>query len=563
MLLPALLAWTAACNSPAATDSETSTSSSSETSATATTTGTETGTTETGTSGDPLEGIERDEGFFHNFDQGIECVYAETLRPETREQVQAVVAWAASQGTKVKVVSSPLSHSENEIICPDESGIQINVSKMNQVLELDAEARTIKVEPGIQMGAMGDALAEAGLAMRIHLPLRDFTAAGIIATGAHNSSLVYPAGIHDSVVGLEIIDGAGELRTLTGDDARHAAVHLGWLGAVVSVTFEAVPMFKTAYSLEKGDDANLEDEILDLAAAHDYVSFSWFPAQAGYSMGYHDIVPVDTPGDANSTSWHSSPAEQLGFVEVIALVSNDPNGEETICSVEASRLADKAVGHEENGMVVEAPVGFVNKMFQSTCVDLECPWHAGGQAFNPELAIPAEQLPAWINRVKEINAAKPTCFPINGIVIRFSKGSDSWMGSNAGADVAYVEWHIPRHPDPAQNEHFSDMYDEIFQMTLEEFDARPHWAKNYWSTFAGLDRSKYAGWDQFDALRADFDPQGLFVNPFSELSYGDLPLELEPGCAIDRSCICEDDSHCGVGHECVPGLVFTDARVCR
>ncbi|HJK90204.1 MAG TPA: D-arabinono-1,4-lactone oxidase [Polyangiaceae bacterium LLY-WYZ-15_(1-7)] len=514
--------------------------------------------------GDAAPPVDEGEPTHQSFDRGVLCTPERLLRPETVEEVQAAVRWAAERNLRVKAVSSAASHSENAIICADEGAIQLSLVAMDAIVGIDEEAMQITVEPAAQMGAIGDALHEAGLGVRNTIPLRDLTAAGAIATGAHHTSLRFPSGVHDMVVGLSLVDGRGELQRLEGEEARGAAAHLGRLGVVVAVTFQAEPQFKTRHAITSGSDEGLEDRILAMAREHDYASFSWWPGEGRWVLRQHDIVPADTPGEAYSVGWVSTAGDQRLQAALAHRANRDPEGEGTLCDVQALRAEATELVHEEAGEPVEGQaVGFSHRMFSSTCEGLACPWEHL-KIFNPEVAIPVEELPRWMRRVREIVAARPACFPLNGLVIRFSAASESWLGMNAGQDVAYVELHVVRHPDEGAFEHFADVHDELHQMSLLEFEARPHWGKNYGATFLGLDYpALYPEWERFEALRARLDPDGRFENAFFRRALGLEPAPRPPGCAVERDCFCRDDADCGPGLVCRPGAVVEAARVCR
>jgi len=504
-----------------------------------------------------------------NFDQGTTCVSARHLRPRNVDEVLGAVRWAIGAGHRIKAVSSAASHSEQDIICPVDEGVQLNLVDMDAVLSVDAEAMLVRVEPGITMGALGDALHAEGFGLRNHIPLRDVTAAGAIATGAHHTSLRFPSGIHDMVQRLVLVDGTGTLQVLDGQAAREVSAHLGVLGVVVEVGFAIVPQYKLRAEVTSGDDGTLEDDIVTIATSHDHASLSWFVGQGSYTLRATDIVTADTPGEAWSTNWHSTPEEQSLLASLSDGLNRAPDGEQQMCAVAALRAADVGLSHADADGPIdgEAAVGWSHQVFSSTCVGLECPWNNGLKIFNPEVAIAVADLPDWMREVRKLHAQRPMCFPINGIVIRFSTASDSLVGMNADYDVAYVEWHIARHPDPGINEPYQDVYDEIHQFTLGRFNGRPHWGKNYPATFYGLDTAAlYTQWGAFETLRETFDPAGVFENPFWHRvtgEQGQASPVLSSGCATDRRCWCSEDAHCGPGWACQSGLVATTARVCR
>lgn len=509
-------------------------------------------------------GIEEGEATFENFDGGTVCTLGRNLLPADRDEAIAAVRWAIDQGYRVKAVSSPASHSEQDIVCPEAGGVQINFRRMNRVIAIDEDAMEVTVEPGAFMGDVSAALHVEGLGFENHIPWLEMTAAGVIATGAHHTSLRFPSGPHDAVKRLELIDGQGELVTLEGVEAKGAAAHLGVLGAVVSVTFEVVPQFKVRATVVTGSDEGLEDTIVQMARDLDYASFSWFVSQGSYTVRRNEIVDASTPGEAWSTNWHSTEQEQRTQLELANGINRSETGETEICAIATLRSNDDSLSHADaDGSKSGEAVGWSHVMFSSVCHGTECPWNIGLRIYNPEVALPVDQLPAWMRRVRELHAANPHCYPLNGIVIRFSKAGESYLAMNAGQDVAYIEHHVARHPDDGHHEPHSDAHDELQQLTMREFDARPHWGKNSPATFEGFDPSKrYPKWAEFVALKQRLDPNGVYDNAFwKRLTEGGEPIRTDE-CAAKRDCWCETDAHCGEGRKCVPGYVDPDARIC-
>jgi hypothetical protein len=218
--------------------------------------------------------------------------------------------------------------------------------------------------------------------------------------------------------------------------------------------------------------------------------------------------------------------------------------------------------------VVNSPmknqVGFSHQMMAGNCRNSKCPWEIGIKARTIEAAIDLKDFPAWTDDVKKILDQRQACF-LNGIYLRFSKASDSALGQASGQDSVMFEIHIAQNNKPSL-EKWSDVYDEILQLTLKKYKGRPHWGKNSTPYFTDLGPATFPGWKDFENLRQKQDPKRLFTSElWSALTEypGPKTSLLKDGCAVTQSCICEQDSHCGEGVRCVPGGYFQDARVCR
>ena len=180
-----------------------------------------------------------------------------------------------------------------------------------------------------------------------------------------------------------------------------------------------------------------------------------------------------------------------------------------------------------------------------------------------EVSFPVRYLTQWMGDVRALLEKRRACFPILGLYLRFSKGSDRWLSFNYGEDVVSVEIHIPKVASETYHERSADVYDELIQLTLARYDARPHWGKNSAPFFANIGARQYPRWEDFKELKRSFDPDGLFENRAWRQMNGEAQPEPFPGCVLSRDCICSEDSHCGSEYTCEAGLLYEEARVCR
>jgi L-gulonolactone oxidase len=65
-------------------------------------------------------------------------------------------------------------------------------------------------------------------------------------------------------------------------------------------------------------------------------------------------------------------------------------------------------------------------------------------------------------------------------------------------------------------------YFRSIEAIMLEYGGRPHWGKRHFQTAATL-AERYPRWEQFQKLRARFDPQGCFRNHYLDRVLG--PIE--------------------------------------
>lgn len=115
----------------------------------------------------------------------------------------------------------------------------IEISHMNDVLELDADNLTATVEPGVTMGEMTDILLPLGLALQTHVEMESVTVGGItMGFGIETNS--HAVGLHqESVLEYELLDSHGKRHRVTAESDPELFYALPWshgtIGFLLSV----------------------------------------------------------------------------------------------------------------------------------------------------------------------------------------------------------------------------------------------------------------------------------------------------------------------------------------
>ena len=96
---------------------------------------------------------------------GQENIDEKTRRcfPADREQAINIVKWAYANKIKTRTVSTDNNWGYNTFIKNDFSGLTINLSKLNRIIDFDDETGCITLEPGVTQGQLKKFLNEKGL----------------------------------------------------------------------------------------------------------------------------------------------------------------------------------------------------------------------------------------------------------------------------------------------------------------------------------------------------------------------------------------------------------------
>jgi FAD/FMN-containing dehydrogenase len=111
------------------------------------------------------------------------CIPAAIERPGTRNELIEAIARAADRGRKVRAAAS--GHSFTDIACTE--GVMVRLERLDRVLDVDRGSGLVRVEGGISVGHLAEALDAHGLALENQGDIDRQTLAGAISTATHGT----------------------------------------------------------------------------------------------------------------------------------------------------------------------------------------------------------------------------------------------------------------------------------------------------------------------------------------------------------------------------------------
>ncbi|CAM0902411.1 unnamed protein product [Alopecurus aequalis] len=523
------------------------------------------------------------------------CRAASAAFPRTEEELIAAVADAAKAKRKVKVATKH-SHSFPKLACPGgHDGTIISTERLNRVVRVDAAKGLMTVESGMVLRDLIQAAAAEGLALP-HSPYwYGVTIGGLLATGAHGSSLWGKGGaVHEYVVGMRIVtpapasQGFAVVRELGADhpDLDAAKVSLGVLGVVSQVTLALQPLFKRSVTFETSDDKNLTEQAAVWGGVHEFGDMAWLPQQRKVIYRKDDRADVNSPGDGlnDYIGFRSTPTADListrAAEEDLVTHPTDLARCKRLGEGLTSLIAAAAYGFTNNGSVFTGypVVGFQHRIQAAGgCMDgpedkmvTACNWDPrirGLFFYNNGFSVALSKAPAFIADLQRLRDLNPLAFcdiDANvGMLLRYIKASSAYLGKSEDSLDFDVSYYRSRTKDEPRAH--SDVFDELEQMALRKYGALPHWGKNRNFAFDGVS-ARYPMVGKFLEVKRRYDPEGIFSSEWSDQVLGikGSPIILRKQCAIEGLCICSDHSHCAPekGYFCRPGKVYKEARVC-
>jgi L-gulonolactone oxidase len=429
-------------------------------------------------------------GRWTNFAGDQACEPATFERPRDRAAVVRAVRSAASAGRTVRAAGA--GHSFND--CVLTGGALISIDRLDRVLDVDSRAGRVRVEAGITLGALNEALWDRGVAVANLGDIDAQSVAGAAATGTHGTGAAHPS-LSASLHSVELVTAGGEILELDADrdrdGLRAAQVGLGALGIVTAATIAVVPAFtldavETTASLEE-----TLDRFDELIAGNDHFGLFAFP--------HADLAIVKA-----SNAIDTAPRPRLGAIEWLEDVALTNYAFWAICMLGRARPG-----------LIPALNRIVTRLAGTTRVR-----DRSYRVFRTPRRVPITELEYAVPRAAAVEAvaavravAESERFEVPvPIEVRVARADDAFLSPAVGRDVCWIAVH-----------QFARIHWERYFRAVEEvlvgFGGRPHWGKRHFRTAATL-RDAYPEWDRFAAVRRRLDPGGRFTNAHLERVLG-------------------------------------------
>jgi xylitol oxidase len=394
--------------------------------------------------------------------------------PRSAEDVVSLV----TQHARLKALGT--RHCFNTIA--DSPDHLISLKEMNRVIALDARARTVTVEGGINYGQLCPHLQEKGFALHNLASLPHISVAGACTTATHGSG-VTNGNLATAVTGLELVIADGTIVSFSkarDEEQLHAAVvGLGALGVVTKVTLAIQPTFAMRQYV-------FEDLPLSQATEHFDAIMS-----AGYSVSLF-------------TDWQR---DRINEVWVKSRVDSGSQSDGKRAELFGARPATKNLH----------PIAELSAENCTEQLGVPGPWFE---------RLPHFRMGFTPSSGKELQAEYfvPRRHAVEAML------AIQRMGARIGPHLLISEirtidadtlWMSPCYKQPSVALHFTWKQDwpavsqllPAIERELTPFEVRPHWGKLFTLSPAIL-RSRYEKLDAFRKIAAQYDPRGKFQNAF-------------------------------------------------
>ena len=429
-----------------------------------------------------------------NWARNESCDPVAVHRPASTTEVAEIVGAAAAARRTVKVIGA--GHSFTATAMTD--GDLISLERMNAVLEVDRDTGRVRVQAGITLRELGDALDALGLAMPNLGDINVQSIAGAINTGTHGTGREF-GNLATGVVGLELVDGRGEIvrsDTETDPDVLHAArVGVGAMGVITEVTLQCVPAFNLHAVETVGSLADVVADFDAFTRSADHAEFFWFPGTERALIKRN-----------RRTDEPARPPSRMAVVRDKYLFENVAFGVACRIGRRFPSMAPGIVGRIVDLAEERELIDRSDRVFASP---------RKVRFLEMEYGIPVEAVPEAIERVQALARSlhHPVMFPVE---VRCSAADDIPLSTGHGRANGWIAVH----------QYVGMPYEHYFRCVetiMDDYGGRPHWGKLHFQTAESL-AERYPEWDAAMSMRARLDPTGTFRNTYLDRVLGPVVL---------------------------------------
>jgi L-gulonolactone oxidase len=411
------------------------------------------------------------DGVWENWSGSVRARPTHVHYPETEADLRDVVELGDDT---LRVAGA--GHSFPPVARSDETFVSLE--RYTGLVDVDAESGRVTVRAGTTLRALTDALADHGLMLENMGDIDAQTIAGALSTGTHGTGTDFGV-MPTQAAAMRLVTADGDVLDLEAGDDRFplAQVSLGTLGVVSTVTLDVVPDYRLR---ERTFPADVEAVLADLEAYRECRNFEfwWFP--------HTDTALVKT---LEETDAEGAPGRIDALEERLENLVWEACCRAGTRARPLSPVLNRAVAAT---FPDSERVGPAREIFPTT----------RAVRFNEtEYGVPRDDAVSAFRELRSVVESHDVMFPVE---FRDVAGDDIPLSPATGRDSTFLAVHA------YHRRKWAPLVRDA-ETVFDRYDGRPHWGKHHTKTAAEFARL-YPEFETFREARADFDPDGLFLN---------------------------------------------------
>jgi FAD/FMN-containing dehydrogenase len=425
------------------------------------------------------------------------------VAPKSEDEVVGIVRRCRAGRLKLRVVGRRTSW--NALWhCED---VMMSSNRLDAITEIDVPGRTVTCEPGVTLAELHRTLWEHGLTLDCSPAIDWVTVGGAISTGSHGSG---NASISSRMIGCRLVTSAGEVVEIGEGDARLDAVRvsLGLLGVLTSIKLRVVPAFHVRLRRSRVIEADWKRCLTEGEMSYSL----WFPNTATAAF-----VQVDVLSDPERARELMAAATREGQSSLQARSEHPQAPEGSPFRPESVKKAVCGLANFDPGTFPARNRYLLDVFFPP--IEEVGPAHEILMSYRSdpiagaEWSVPVSRFDAALAAMREEITEYDWFLPV--VWLKQVRGETAWLSA---ADEQCVQCGIYHEVIEGTPSHVNDMVARAERIMIEH-GGRPHLGKLIRMSPNEL-KGLYPRWEQFDALRRQMDPDGMFWTGAIEARFG-------------------------------------------
>ncbi|MFS1514152.1 D-arabinono-1,4-lactone oxidase [Chengkuizengella sp. SCS-71B] len=406
------------------------------------------------------------------------------IYPQNIEEVVKLIQNCIDHKQRLRVVGS--GHSFSPLVHTNQ--LLVSLDDMQGIAEVNDSEQWSEVWAGTKLKKLSMLLHQQGFALENMGDVDHQSIAGALSTGTHGTG-VSLGNLSTQIKELTIVTGTGEVITCSEEKNQNifkaASISLGALGIIVKVKLKVVPAYKLHCKSSKQPITNCLEQLNHLKTNRNF-EFFYYP--------HTETAQIKVTNETNQAPSPNRPFQKFKNIVlenyVFWLLSEAsrifPRLSKTISRITASGVPNTEKINYSPFVYTSDRVVRFNEM---------------------EYCIPERNLKKVVEEMKSCMDQQQFAvhFPIE---CRYVKKDDIWLSPSYQRNSAYIAVHMYKGME-------YESYFQEMEKIMQKYNGRPHWGKMHTLTSDKLQKL-YPKWNDFQKLRGQMDPEGLFLNDYLE-----------------------------------------------
>lgn len=423
---------------------------------------------------------------FKNWAENVQFKVQNFYQPENETEIIEIV----QKHKKIRMVGTGHSWSD---VCHSKEAL-INLDLYNKIIHIDQERKTVKIQAGIKLWQINEQLDKVGLALSNLGSIDQQSIAGAISTGTHGTGINFQI-LAAQIIEFSLIKANGEKIIINKNNDENlfnaCVVNLGALGLISEITLQVTDAFNLHDQTETIDFDSVIENIDYYINNNDHFKLWWLAPTKKVVVYRYQRTNSPRRGSKIKQYIRDRFTSVYIYRLLVLMGKMFPFIAKTINSILIWDLRQPIDRIEKSYKVYNVPPP---------------PKHR-----ETEWAFDLQQAKEILKNYKNFITEKK--YNLNFIQeIRFTKGDDFWLSASYQRNSLWLGLYAYEH------EKWHEILPE-FEEFAKKHKGRPHWGKE-----STIDRDylkqQYPKFDDFVALKREFDPDKKFENRFIQKIFG-------------------------------------------